>query len=98
MGLPLVIKMNALDATPVLAPGLRVSVHNDGAVILDIDGGQLYSTNNVGARILTLLGEKTKINDIAERIKVEFDAPIEQVRADLDRFLESLKSRDLLRL
>jgi hypothetical protein len=88
--------MNTINARPVLAPGLRVSVHDEGAVILDIDGGQLYSTNKVGARILALLEEKANLSDIADRIKVEFDAPLEQVRADLDRFVESLNGRGLL--
>jgi hypothetical protein len=89
--------MNTIDARPVLAPGLRISVHDEGAVILDIDGGQLYSTNRIGARILELLEEKTNLSDIADRIKAEFDAPMERVRADLDRFVESLRARGLLR-
>jgi hypothetical protein len=95
-GLPAANEMNTIDARPLLAPGLRVSVHEEGAVILDIDGGQLYSTNKVGARILALLEEKTNLSDIAERIKTEFDGPIERVRADLQRFVESLKDRGLL--
>ena len=89
--------MNIIEARPVLAPGLRVSAHGDGAVILDIDGGQLYSTNRVGARILALLEEKANLYDIADRIRSEFDAPLDRVRADLDRFVESLNSRSLLR-
>jgi hypothetical protein len=88
--------MNTVNLRPALAPGLRVSVHLEGAVILDIDGGQLYSTNKVGARILSLLEAKTNLTDIAERIKTEFEAPIEQVSADLDRFVESLRGRGLL--
>jgi hypothetical protein len=97
VGLPTANKMNTIHASPILAPGLRVSVHDEGAVILDIDGGQLYSTNKVGARILALLEEKTNLSDIADRIKAEFDVPMERVRADLDCFVESLKARGLLR-
>lgn len=89
--------MNIIDARLVLPPGLRVSAHDEGAVILDIDGGQLYSTNKVGARILALLEEETNLPDIADRIKAEFDAPLERVRADLDRFVGSLKAGGLLR-
>jgi Coenzyme PQQ synthesis protein D (PqqD) len=89
--------MNTIDARLVLAPGLRVSAHDEGAVILDIDGGQLYSTNKVGARIIALLGEKVNLHDIAGRIRSEFDAPPDRARADLDRFVESLGSRGLLR-
>jgi hypothetical protein len=89
--------MNTIDVRLVLAPGLRVSAHDEGAVILDIDGGQLYSTNKVGARIIALLGEKANLHDIADRIRSEFDAPPDRVRADLDRFVESLGSRGLLR-
>jgi hypothetical protein len=89
--------MNMIDARAVLAPGLRVSTHDEGAVILDIDGGQLYSTNKVGARILGLLEAKMPLHAIADQIRAEFDAPLERVRADLDRFVESLGSRGLLR-
>jgi hypothetical protein len=89
--------MNTIDARLVLAPGLRVSAHDEGAVILDIDGGQVYSTNRVGARILALLEEKMHLHDIADRIGSEFDAPPDRVRIDLDRFVESLGSRGLLR-
>ena len=89
--------MNTIDARLVLAPGLRVSAHDEGAVILDIDGGQLYSTNEVGARIIALLGEKANLHDIADRIKTEFDAPLERVRVDLERFVGSLKTGGLLR-
>jgi hypothetical protein len=88
--------MNTINARPLLALDLRVSTHDDGAVILDIDGGQVYSTNKVGARILVLLGESKSLNDIADAIKAEFDAPIEQVRTDLDRFVQSLSERGLL--
>jgi hypothetical protein len=96
-GPPAANEMNTIDARPVLAPGLRVSVHEEGAVILDIDGGQLYSTNRIGARILALLLEEINLSDVADRIKAEFDAPMERVRADLDRFVESLRARGLLR-
>ena len=89
--------MNTINARLVLAPGLRVSAHDDGAVILDINGGQLYSTNKVGARIIALLEAKTNLHDIADRIKTEFDAPRDRVWADLERFVGSLKTRGLLR-
>jgi hypothetical protein len=89
--------MNTIDPRLVLAPGLRVSAHDEGAVILDIDGGQLYSTNKVGARIIALLEERTNLHDIADRIKAEFDAPLERVRSDLDCFVGSLKAGGLLR-
>jgi hypothetical protein len=43
------------------------------------------------------LEEETNLHDIADRIKAEFDAPLERVRADLDRFVGSLKAGGLLR-
>jgi hypothetical protein len=89
--------MNTIDARLVLAPGLRVSAHDEGAVILDIDGGQLYSTNRVGARIIALLEEKANLHDIADRIKTEFDAPLERVQADLEHFVGSMKAGGLIR-
>jgi hypothetical protein len=86
----------SLHASLVLAAGIRVSTHQDGAVILDINGGQVYSTNRVGAEILSLIEKGADFDTIAECIGKDFDAPIERIRVDLRNFLDSLRFRDLV--
>jgi Coenzyme PQQ synthesis protein D (PqqD) len=89
--------MTELHSRPSFAPDLRVSAHNDGAVILDIREGQVFSTNKVGARILALIGENACLNEIVDRITTEFEAPRERVEADLGGFIDSLVGRGLVR-
>jgi hypothetical protein len=86
------------DSRPSLAPDLRVSTHSDGAVILDIREGQVFSTNKVGARILAFVAENTTLKEIADRIAAEFDTPQDRVRTDLSTFIDSLRGRGLVRV
>jgi hypothetical protein len=88
----------SFHASLVLAAGIRVSTHQDGAVMLDINGGQVYSTNRVGAEILSLIEKGDDLDAIAERIGKDFDVPIERIRVDVRNFLDSLRFRGLLRL
>jgi len=75
---------------------LRISEHDDGAAILDVRAGEMYSTNGVGARILALLGENLSLDAITERISAEFEAPPERVRGDVEAFVADLQARKLL--
>lgn len=88
--------MTNFDSRLSLAPDLRVSTHSDGAVILDIREGQVFSTNKVGARILAFIGESTTLKEIADRITTEFGAPQERVQTDLSDFVDSLIRRGLV--
>jgi hypothetical protein len=82
---------------PKLSNEIRFSPHANGIVILDIKGGELFSSNAVGARIIALLSENKSLNEIADRIGEEFHASAETVKADLTDFIQRLKTRGLLR-
>ena len=71
-------------------------MHGDGAVILDVHGGHVFSSNNVGARILTLLQQDITLEQVVEKISSEFDEPADRVRTDLSNFIAVLRSRKLL--
>jgi hypothetical protein len=89
--------MADFDSRPSLAPELRVSAHSEGAVILDIRGGHIFSTNEVGARILAFISENATLREIADRITAEFGAPYDRVDTDLSNFVENLIGRGLVR-
>ncbi len=52
----------------------------------------LYSLNEVGARVYELVDGKRSVRDICAVIVDEFDASAEQAEADVSQFVEQLSS------
>jgi len=70
----------------------------DGAVVLDIRGGQMFRLNRVGSRILELLGSGLTEFQIADQVSSEFGADRATVVRDLEEFLTRLRSHHLIEL
>ena len=79
-----------------ISDGIRVSVYRDGGAILDVNGGRVFSLNATGSRILALVQQGLPVEEIVATMSREFQKPAETVRADVDRFFESLRSWKLL--
>jgi len=75
---------------------LRSIVDHDGAVILDIQHNAATPLNSTGAYIWQRLEQGMLVDDIVAQLARETNTEIEIVAADVDRFLEKLKSRHLL--
>ncbi|BDI59512.1 PqqD family protein [Qipengyuania nanhaisediminis] len=53
-------------------------------VLLDLEGGQYFGLDQVGARVWELLGDEPQtIASLADDLAGEFDAPRERIEADL---------------
>jgi Coenzyme PQQ synthesis protein D (PqqD) len=78
-----------------LSSELRLSMHSEGAVLLDVDGGRVFSTNRIGAVILAGLESKT-LGEIAAEVSREFSVPLERVQGDVTNFVEDLGRRKLV--
>ena len=73
------------------------STHNeDGAIVLDIRQGQMFSLNFVGSRILELLRSESTAPSIVDRIVSEFGIGREEAESDFDEFILALKQYRLL--
>ena len=68
----------------------------DGAILLDIEQGQLFSVNPVGSQILDLIGAGCNEAQIADRLSIAFGADIDTVRRDVHEFLESLSRQNIV--
>jgi hypothetical protein len=79
-----------------LCKHLRVSIHDDGAAVLDVNGGRVFTANKVGSRVLALLEQGLSLEHIVEHISSEFGEPLNRVQADVGKFMETLRSRKLL--
>ena len=79
-----------------IAPGVRETVSEDGAVLLDIEQGICFSLNPVGLRIWELLKNRCSLDQIADALGQEFSVPRDQVLSDASEFVEALEGKHLI--
>lgn len=75
---------------------LRSIVDHDGGVILDIQHNAATPLNSTGAYIWERLEQGMLVDDIVAQLARATNTAIEIVAADVDRFMEKLKSRRFL--
>jgi len=79
-----------------VSDGVRSTHGQDGAIVLDVQQGQMFNLNLVGSRILELLEKGSAESDIVDVISREFNASPEVVENDVREFIESLKKHKLV--
>jgi len=79
-----------------IAPGVRETASEDGAVLLDIEQGICFSLNPVGLRIWELLKNRCSIDQIADALGKEFPVPRSQLLSDANEFIEALEAKHLI--
>ena len=84
-----------LDVAPTV---LETLSRLDGAIVLDIDHGQMFRLNPVGALILESLGKGCAETEIAQKIGRQYNISEERASADIRAFLESLEEHKLVRV
>jgi ABC-type uncharacterized transport system ATPase subunit len=73
------------------------STHNrDGGIVLDVRGGQMFTLNFVGSRILELLKNGSTESGIVDEIRREFGVRRDLVEHDVREFLRNLKTCHLI--
>jgi hypothetical protein len=73
-------------------PNTVRSTHNqDGAIVLDVQQGQMFNLNFVGSRILELLKTGYTESGIVNEIHREFGVSRDLAENDLREFLQNLK-------
>lgn len=60
----------------------------------DLDS--IYTFNEVGSRVWTLLEQPASVETIAAVLADEYEAPAEQIAADVAELLEALQERGLI--
>lgn len=75
---------------------LRSTERQDGAVVLDIRQGQMFTLNFVGSKILELLKRGSTESEIAGEISREFGIGQELAENDVREFLQTLKKHHLV--
>jgi hypothetical protein len=73
------------------------STHNqDGAIVLDVQQGQMFKLNLVGSRILELLKTGYTESGIVDEIHREFGVSRDLTENDMREFLQNLKKCHLV--
>jgi hypothetical protein len=65
-------------------------------VLLDLDGGQYYSLDEVSARVWELCDGQHAVGGIVETISAEYDAAAETIYEDVVAFIEEMLDEKLL--
>ena len=81
----------------VIAPSVRETASEDGAVLLDIEQGICFSLNPVGLKIWELLKKRYSVDQIADALAQDFAVPRSQLLSDVAEFLQALEAKRLIR-
>ena len=79
-----------------IADGVRSTHERDGAVVLDIYQGQMFTLNIVGSKILGMMELGWPESKIVEDISREFGIRSDIVARDVHEFLECLEKHRLV--
>jgi Coenzyme PQQ synthesis protein D (PqqD) len=79
-----------------ISRAIRRTETPDGAILLDVERGQMLCLNPVGSIILRLVAQGLNEAQIAEQISRTYNEPVEIVRTDVGEFLEALRKHAVL--
>jgi hypothetical protein len=79
-----------------VSDGVRSTHGQDGAIVLDVQQGQMFNLNRVGSRILELLESGSAESDIVNVVSQEFNSSREVVENDVREFIASLRKHKLV--
>lgn len=79
-----------------VSAGVRSTRNEDGGIVLDIDRGQMFRLNPVGALILESLAKGSAETEIAKEVSRLYSISQETAAADVREFLESLELHKLV--
>lgn len=68
------------------------------AVLLNVESGLYFGLDEIGTRIWGLLAQGATTEQIGTHLLEEYEAPPEQIYADLEEFLGLLREKGLVRV
>jgi hypothetical protein len=78
-----------------LSQRIRHTRNGDGAIVLEIDNGKMFSTNATGAALFELLSSGLDDGAIVAEFVRRFEVAPEVAAADLDHFRAQLRQHSL---
>ena len=84
------------DTTFASVEGISSAELDGEAVLLDVNSGQYFGLNGVGARIMTLIQKPMSIRSICDALINEFDVEREQLVQDVHAFMSEMTEHRLV--
>jgi|SRR5579864_3745025 hypothetical protein len=81
----------------IIAPSVRETASEDGAVLLDIEQGICFSLNPVGLRIWKMLAQRLSLDEIVDSLEREFHTARPELVTDICDFVRTLEAKNLIR-
>lgn len=75
---------------------LDITILNGEKVVLDFITGNYYVIKGVGSIILDMLEDEISVNDIIEKLLIEYDVSREECEQSVIEFLQKLKEADFI--
>ena len=88
--------MTTPESTFKRREGVISQIASKNLVLLDVEGGEYYSMNDVGARVWELSDGSNSLEQIITTIIGEHDAPDDVIRTDVMELVEDLVVEKLL--
>jgi hypothetical protein len=73
-----------------LPPALRASANDDGLVLLNVETGEIYTSNAIGSRIWRLLEQGRGEAEIAAQLAEAYGRPESAIAQDVHEFIGGL--------
>ena len=89
---------NFFEKSFKLNENLIISEVKEEAILLNSKTGIYFKTNNVGAFILKLLHENQSFESISKEIIIEYEAPMDRIKIELENFLSKLIEKELVEI
>lgn len=83
---------------PHRAEGVLVQEAHGETVLLRLDDGSYYSTDEVGSFIWSVSDGARDVDAVVDAVCDEFDAPRDLIRVDVDAFFADLAAEGLVEL
>ena len=75
---------------------LDITILNGEKVVLDFTTGNYYVIKGVGSIILDMLEDEISVNDIIEKLLIEYDVSRGECEQSVIEFLQKLKEADFI--
>lgn len=72
-----------------LTPGTTLTLVEGKSVLFSVKTGDSFGLNEIAADMLTIARDEG-VEAAAERLAQEYDAPLEEIRSDLDELIREL--------
>jgi hypothetical protein len=86
------------DSVIVVSDNLTSADLGGEAVILDLDKGNYYGLNEVGARVLELIKQPTPVHSVLEVLRQEYEVNHDELEKDILSFLTNMGELNLIRI